>query len=191
MKAIGDNPGLPVVRGSGGPGGPGIAATHAAVLMHEPLLRNHDLVYFTQRGTKLAEPFLDRPAYNEAGPAGQLAGSTDEEIREARRTAYQACIEDFTAQGVDLSAYTTSENAADVADISAALGYDKIVYYGASYGTQLGQFLAKEHPDLVAGVALDGVVPLTATKMIQVTDIPGSFTQIWDACAADEACNAA
>jgi pimeloyl-ACP methyl ester carboxylesterase len=43
----------------------------------------------------------------------------------------------------------------------------------------------------VAGVALDGVVPLTATKMIQVTDIPGSFTQIWDACAADEACNAA
>ena len=75
-----------------------------------------------------------------------------------------------------------------VADISAALGYDKIVYYGASYGTQLGQFLAKEHPDLVAGVALDGVVPLTATKMIQVTDIPGSFTQIWDACAADEAC---
>ena len=27
--------------------------------------------------------------------------------------------------------------------------------------------------------------------MIQVTDIPGSFTQIWDACAADEACNAA
>lgn len=191
VKAIGDNPGLPVVRGSGGPGGPGIAATQAAVLMHEPLLQNHDFVYFTQRGTKLAEPFLDCPAYNEAGPAGLLAGSTDEEIREARRTAYQACIEDFKAQGVDLSAYTTSENAADVADISAALGYDKIVYYGASYGTQLGQFLAKEHPDLVAGVALDGVVPLTATKMIQVTDIPGSFTNIWDACAADAACNAA
>ena len=34
-------------------------------------------------------------------------------------------------------------------------------------------------------------MPLTATKMIQVTDIPGSFTQIWEACAADEACNAA
>lgn len=132
VKAIGDNPGLPVVRGSGGPGGPGMTATQAAVLIHEPLLQNHDFVYFTQRGTKLAEPFLDCPAYNEAGPAGLLAGSTDEEIREARRTAHQACIEDFTAQGVDLSAYTTSENAADVADISAALGYDKIVYYGAS-----------------------------------------------------------
>ncbi len=191
IKAIGDNPGLPVVRGSGGPGGPGMTATQQAVMLHEPLLQNHDFVYFTQRGTKLAEPFLDCPAYNEAGPAGLAAGSTDEEIREARKTAYQACIDDFQAQGVDLSAYTTSENAADVADISAALGYDKIVYYGASYGTQLGQFLAKEHPDLVAGVALDGVVPLTATKMIQVTDIPGSFTQIWDACAADEACNAA
>jgi len=190
VNAIGDNPGLPVVRGSGGPGGPGIAATQASVLLHEPLLQNHDFVYFTQRGTKLAEPFLDCPAYNEAGPAGLLAGSTDEEIREARRTAYQACIDDLTAQGVDLTAYTTSENAADVADISAALGYDKIHFYGASYGTQLGQFLAKEHPDLVAGVALDGVVPLTATRMIQVTDIPGSFTQIWDACAADEACNA-
>jgi pimeloyl-ACP methyl ester carboxylesterase len=190
VKAMGDNPGLPVVRGSGGPGGPGMTATQAAVLLHEPLLQNHDFVYFTQRGTKLAEPFLDCPVYNEAGDAGLLAGSSDEQIREARKTAYQACIDDFTSQGVDLSAYTTSENAADVADISAALGYDQIVYYGASYGTQLGQFLAKEHPDLVAGVALDGVVPLTATKMIQVTDIPGSFTQIWDACAADEACDA-
>ena len=27
--------------------------------------------------------------------------ATDEEIREARKTAYQACIDDFTAQGVD------------------------------------------------------------------------------------------
>ncbi len=191
VKAIGDNPGLPVLRGSGGPGGPGVTATPAVLGLHEPLLQNHDFVYFSQRGTKLADPFLDCPAYNEAGPAGLAAGSSDEEIREARKAAYQACIEDFTAQGVDLSAYTTSENAADVADISAALGYDKIVYYGASYGTQLGQFLAKEYPDLVAGIALDGVVPLTATKMIEVTDIPGSFTNIWDACAADEACNAA
>ena len=191
VKAIGENPGLPVVRGSGGPGGPGLATNQAALMLHQPLLQNHDFVYFTQRGTKLAEPFLDCPAYNEAGPAGLAAGSSAEEIREARKAAYQACIEDFQAQGVDLSAYTTSENAADIADISAALGYDKIVYYGASYGTQLGQVLAKEHPDLVAGVALDGVVPLTATKMIQVTDIPGSFTQIWDACAADAACNAA
>ena len=191
IKAIGDNPGLPVVRGSGGPGGPGMTATPNALALHAPLLQNHDFVYFTQRGTKLAEPFLDCPDYNEAGPAGLAAGSSDEEIREARKAAYQACIDDFKSQGVDLAAYTTSENAADVADISSALGYDKIVYYGASYGTQLGQFLAKEHPDLVAGVALDGVVPLTATKMIQVTDIPGSFTNIWDACAADEACNAA
>ena len=192
VKAIGDNPGLPVVRGSGGPGQPGfLTAVPTNVLAHQPLLQNHDFVFFTQRGTKLAEPFLDCPAYNEAGPAGLADGSTDEAIREARRTALQACIDDFKAKGIDLSAYTSSENAADVADISAALGYDKVVYYGASYGTQLGQFVAKEHPELVAAVALDGVVPLTATKMIQVTDIPGSFTQIWDACAADEACKAA
>jgi pimeloyl-ACP methyl ester carboxylesterase len=192
VKAIGDNPGLPVMRGSGGPGGPGLSnATQANVLKHQPVLQNHDFVFFTQRGTKLAEPFLDCPAYNEAGPAGLAAGSSDEAIREARKTAFQACIDDFKAKGVDHSAYTTSENAADVVDISKALGYDKILYYGASYGTQLGQFLAKQHPDLVAGVALDGVVPLTATKMIQVTDIPSSFTQTWDACAADKACNAA
>jgi pimeloyl-ACP methyl ester carboxylesterase len=192
VKAIGENPGLPVVRGSGGPGQPGLlTAVPATLAAHQPILQNHDFVFFTQRGTKLAEPFLDCPAYNEAGPAGLAAGSTDEEIRDARKAAFQACVEDFRAQGVDLSAYTTSENAADVADISAALGYDKVISYGASYGTQLAQFVAKEHPELVAGVALDGVVPVSATKMIQVTDIPGSFTQIWAACAADEACSAA
>jgi hypothetical protein len=44
IKAIGDNPGLPVVRGSGGPGGPGMTATQAVVMLHQPLLQNHDFV---------------------------------------------------------------------------------------------------------------------------------------------------
>ena len=38
---------------------------------------------------------------------------------------------------------------------------------------------------------LDGIVPVTKEKSVQVSDIPGAFRRVFDACAADQACNAA
>ena len=115
-------------------------------------------------------------------------GLTPEQSRESGRAAFQACVADYTAQGVDLGAYNSVENAADIVDIKDALGYDTIVYVGESYGTQLGQFLLRDHPEALSAIVLDGVVPVTKTSEIAVTDIPGSFQRVWAACAADAAC---
>ncbi len=101
------------------------------------------------------------------------------------------CAEAFAAEGVDLSAYNTNENADDVDALRQALGYDKIFYYGESYGTQLGQFVLRRHPDILAGILLDGVVPVTKEQSVRVSDLPGAFQTVFAACAADEACNAA
>ena len=57
--------------------------------------------------------------------------------------------------------YNSVENAADVVAVIDALGYDKVYYYGQSYGTMLGQYLLKDHADRLAGIILDGIAPLT------------------------------
>ena len=103
----------------------------------------------------------------------------------------QACLDDFAAQGVDLTAYNSVENAADIDALRQALGYDKIIYYGESYGTLLGQYLLRAHPEIVDAIILDGIAPATATRWTDVTKIHESFQRVFDACAADEACHAA
>ena len=61
-----------------------------------------------------------------------------------------ACLDEFAAEGVDLAAYNSDENADDIDALRQALGYDKIIYYGESYGTLLGQYLLRRHPDILA-----------------------------------------
>jgi pimeloyl-ACP methyl ester carboxylesterase len=186
------NPGAPIIQGTGGPGGSGFDSTAAAVLqLHESILADRDWVFFSQRGTEHAEPHLDCPAYNTAQVEGGREGWTEEELHRYEVDAIQACTDDFRAQGVDLSAYNTVENAEDINDIRQALGYDQIIFYGESYGTLLGQFLMEAHPEILEAVVLDGVVPRTIEISSKSLDIAGSFEHVAQSCAADPACNAA
>lgn len=191
VRALGPDAGLPIVFGEGGPGGNGfLNANLNGIASRAAILQNHDYVFFSQRGTSKAEPSLQCPEYNAVLLDAAIAGKSPDETRADRKAAFQACVDGFKAAGVDFSAYNTNENAADVADIVKALGYDKVIYEGASYGTWLGQEVAKQHPDILAGLILDGVTPLTATRWPDISDYAG-LKKVWTACAADAACNAA
>ena len=78
------------------------------------------------------------------------------------KDAIQACKDDYKAQGVDLTGYNSVENAEDINAIRKTLGYDKIIYYGQSYGTLLGQFLLRIHPEIMEAIVLDGIAPASA-----------------------------
>jgi len=55
----------PIVKGAGGPGADGLAnATPAWVGANAAILKDHDVVLFTQRGTNGAQPHLDCPGYS-------------------------------------------------------------------------------------------------------------------------------
>jgi pimeloyl-ACP methyl ester carboxylesterase len=191
IRALGPDAGLPILFGEGGPGANGfLNATLGNIGTLTPILQNHDYVYFSQRGTSKAEPSLQCPDYNAVMLSAAVAGKSIEERRADQRAAFQACIDGFRDQGVDFTAYNTNENADDVADIAKALGYDQVIYQGASYGTWLGQVVAKRHPELLAGLILDGVAPLTATAWSDISDF-ATMRKVWAACEADEACNAA
>jgi amidase len=196
VKSTNENPGAPLLLGTGGPGGPGLQDVQGAggpgfLTTYGPILEDREFVLFSQRGTALAEPMLDCPVYSALTIQASMEGMSLEARGQAGRDALVKCAEAFAAEGVDLSAYNTNENADDVDAIRQALGYDKIFYYGESYGTQLGQFVLRRHPDILAGILLDGIVPVTKEQSVRVSDIPGAFQTVFAACAADATCNAA
>jgi amidase len=196
VKSSGKTPGAPLVLGTGGPGGGGLGNVQGAqgpgfLTTYGPVLKDRDFVLFSQRGTALAQPTLDCPAYNALTLEASTKGMSLEETGRATKDALVKCAEAFKSQGVDLAAYNSNENADDVNAIRQTLGYDKIFYYGESYGTQLGQFVLRRHPDILAGIVLDGIAPVTKERSVQVNDIPGAFRRVFAACAADKACNAA
>ena len=191
--------GAPIVVGTGGPGGEGLLMTTLPpealdiVALNAPLLAEHDLVFFAQRGTLDAVPYLTCPQYNrvETGYARALHGWDRAETDAALHATLAACRDHFLAEGVDFAGYTSQESAADVDAIRAALGYDTIIFYGQSYGTQLAQFIMRDTPQILDAVILDGALPVAFPSYAASVDIPVAFEQVFAACAAEPACHAA
>ncbi|MCB0182100.1 MAG: alpha/beta fold hydrolase, partial [Anaerolineae bacterium] len=180
------SPGTPVVLAIGGPGGNGLIRTTSIGLLTPlaPIIADHDFVFFSQRGTEHAVPHLRCPGYTQAPIEAALSGASDEERQAQLVAAMQACVDQAVGEGVDLSAYNTNENAADVDSIRQALGYDQIVLYGQSYGTQLAQFVMRNHPEILESVILDGILAATATKEADYFDKRDSWLRVFAACAA-------
>jgi pimeloyl-ACP methyl ester carboxylesterase len=198
LRSTSAAPGAPVFIGTGGPGGPGLdflskenfAAGFDWVSIWAPVLADRDVVRFTQRGTQFAKPFLACPEYDAIDYQRAVDGWTREEIDAQIESALTACRDRFATEGVDFSAYNSDENAADIVDIKDALGYDTITYYGESYGTLLGQFLLRNHPEVLESIILDGIAPATPKRYSQMSDIPAAFQRVYDACEAQATCKA-
>ncbi len=196
VKSPNPAPGAPVFLGTGGPGSDGLTQAQAAVASlqwpktHADVLADRDWVFFSQRGTKHAKPELTCPEYDLVELQTAVEGWNEEQVGAQITKTLQACRDKYVAQGVDFAGYNSNENAADVNDIRQALGYDKIIYYGQSYGTQLGQFLIRNHPDSLQAVILDGVEPVKFTAYSQAVNLQDSFLRLFAACKADADCNA-
>jgi pimeloyl-ACP methyl ester carboxylesterase len=104
--------------------------------------------------------------------------------------AAKECRTRLTAHRVELSAYNTTENAADFADLRKALGIRRWNVYGYSYGTDLALTLLRRHPQGVRSVAVDSVVPP------QIVSLPWTWDSaregigaVFAACAAQPRCD--
>lgn len=173
-------------------GGPGGDAFGVFTLLVPPtaIAAERDLVIFNQRGTQYSEPDLSCSETFDALPA-ILAADTDT-AEQLINDALQACYDRLVAEGVDISAFNSLQNAADVEAIRRALGYDDYNFYGVSYGTLLGLHLMRQNPDGLRSVILDSVAP---TDVNFVSEIAASENRIYDAlfaqCQADPTCRAA
>ncbi|MGH9868147.1 MAG: alpha/beta hydrolase [Candidatus Polarisedimenticolia bacterium] len=67
------------------------------------------------------------------------------------------CVEVWRGQGVPLDALTTEENADDVESLRIALGAQRLILLGGSYGSHLAFAVLRRHPASVERIALFGI----------------------------------
>lgn len=147
--------------------------------------RDRDVIFVDQRGTLLSDPLLSCPEIDrfvdDATGMSILAAST------ARRDldAVRICRDRLASAGDDLSAYNTTENASDIADLRVALHVDNWHVYGVSYGSDLALQLLRDHPEGIRSVVLDSLVPPQTNLMKQFwPSAAEGYRALFDGCAA-------
>jgi pimeloyl-ACP methyl ester carboxylesterase len=179
----------PVVYLAGGPGD--IAPLEVNGLIAADFIRDRDILVVSQRGTWFSEPALTCAASDDF--ARELLGLRfySEATKRANLAATEICHRELAATGADLSAYNSTESAADFADLRKVLGIAVWNVYGTSYGSYLAQTLMRDHPEGIRSVVLDSVLPTTYTVPANWQNARDGFDNLFQACAAEPACNAA
>ena len=104
--------------------------------------------------------------------------------------ALRACHDRLVREGVNLNAYTTIQNAADVHDLVRALGYQQVNLYGTSYGSRLALTVMRLFPADLRSVVLDSVMPPQTNFFTgRAAADQQAFDTLFRGCAASTACN--
>jgi pimeloyl-ACP methyl ester carboxylesterase len=177
-------------------GGPGQSLIKPETLMLfadgflGPILDARDVVILDQRGAPNSIPMLDCPAMYRLPWEANERGLDEAQMLEAGRALLAACVADARAAGVDLAQFNSVRIAADVDAARRALGYERIVYYGASYGAQLGQHVMRDFPAMLEAVILDGANSLSRKSWVEdrVRDAGDAMDALAALCAANARC---
>jgi pimeloyl-ACP methyl ester carboxylesterase len=144
---------------SGGPGEPAVPFLDRARKWLGPATTSKvRLVAFDQRGT--GGDALRCPALQKQMGASDLTPPT--------RAAVDDCAK---AIGDRRRFFTTADTVDDLEALRIALGADKLLLDGISYGTFVAQRYALAHPDRVSGLVLDSVVPAEGVSMLSEVSI--------------------
>jgi pimeloyl-ACP methyl ester carboxylesterase len=166
-------------------GGPGEASTAFFAWLpgvYADIHATRDIVLVDQRGTGASNALvLPTPPDTSRLPAPEA------------ETVLAAWVgEQLAALDADPRFYTSTVAADDLDDVRAALGYERINLYGASYGGTLAQYYVRQHADHVRVVVLDGSTPLDVPVMERMAaNSQQALDLLLARCASDPACGAA
>ena len=184
----------PVIYLAGGPGESALGrvlriANERFIVDTRFIWEQRDLILLDQRGIGLSKPRLECPDYHrERAGLPELDLEHDEVQREV--DALLACKRTLSERGIDLSAYTPEAIAADVAELAAAMGYERYNLYGSSFGTMPALTVLRNFPDHVRSVVLDGVWPpqVNATET-RHANAAAALEALFRRCEADAECS--
>jgi len=196
----------PMLLLSGGPGNSALYPDAFAEMAERfgSLRQERDIILFDQRGVGASTPQLDCavvPTPEESHRTDLLTrytAITGLELDDENR--YQVeCVLGLWDQGVELSDFTSTAAAADTLDLLHALqeahGYSAFNLYAISYGTWLGETIARDFPQepLIRTLIQDSVFPRPKSEYVANFYIEkyGMLEHLFEACAADAACNEA
>ncbi len=171
----------PVFFLAGGPGGAATQSWLSAPGLFPIVHWDRDIVLVDQRGTGDSNLLLwPEPP--------DLSGLSRHEMSVTLAAWLKKALAGLDA---DPRFYASRQAADDLDDVRAALGYDRIDIYGASYGATLAQYYLRQHESHVRSVVLDGGTLLDVPIFER---LPRSSQEALDSvlerCVADTACHA-
>jgi pimeloyl-ACP methyl ester carboxylesterase len=178
LRALNKKPtGKPTVFLHGGPGN--VGTDLIGYFNTEPFRRDHDLIFFNQRGIGRSNPSILCKNMNSLLMADPLV------IRE--------CLAEFKTAGADIRGYDTRQSALDLKELRQSLGIEQWNVYGLSYGTRYSLDLMRVDAEGTAAVVLDS--PMTTSDPNNTTDLNLNaqrvFNLMFEDCKAQPACNSA
>jgi pimeloyl-ACP methyl ester carboxylesterase len=150
-------------------GGPGDTPDLASFVDH-PLRDGHEVVILDQRGTGRSQPSLACPEISAAMYASLGVDLDQPSASTAIVSAARACHDRLLRSGIDLAAYNTAENAADVADLRVALDIPEWNLAGNSYGSRLALTVLRDHPQGIRALGLSGAYPPDTNTFTEIGD---------------------
>jgi len=184
LRATGDEPAPdPLFLFGGGPG-EAVSQWGWVPAAFAEIREHRDIVLVDQRGTGLSHPL----ACDAAGDGGNLQPFLDPMLD----PAYVIACREKLEEQADLRHYTTANHADDIDEIRAALGYERINLWGASYGTRPVLVYLRRHPEHVRAAAIHGVAH-TAWRypLHHASSGQRALDMLFEACRRDEECAAA
>lgn len=162
---------------AGGPGQSAIEAYPAMIPLMFQIREDRDIVLVDQRGTGESNPL-------------RCLDEDDSSLTEEQVLAkVKECPGTLDA---DVRFYSTEIAMTDLDDVRAALGYETINLYGASYGTRAALTYLRMFPERVRTVTLDAVVdPEFVMFMDAAEDGQAALDQFFARCEKDDACKSA
>ncbi len=145
------------------------------------MLDRQDVILFDQRGMGQSTPSLACP-FEQVGEDGEVSDANIgfELLR---------CGSELKNSGIDPTAFTTKNNAADIEAIRVAMGYDEVNLYGISYGSKLALSAVRDYPESIRSTIISSPLPLENNPFAdQTIGFNNALEQLWDACANDPVC---
>ncbi|WP_433791241.1 alpha/beta hydrolase [Actinoplanes sp. CA-252034] len=175
------------------PGGPGVSAVNLALdhaFFGAEVRRRFDIVGVDPRGVGRSAPILCDQGLVDAKPSPLFTTEADyRRTEEHNRRLAEDC---GGRSGPVYEHADTVSVARDLEAVRLALGEERISFFGASYGTLLGQVYAERYPDRVRALVLDSVMDHSAgidAFLSQTAEAAqGAFDQFVAWCARDDKC---
>ncbi len=196
FKSRAAKPSAPFFMLAGGPGDSLISPLTYSLMSPAflgPILDTRDVVVLDQRGSQHSVPSLGCPELSTLPWEVYSRRLDDQETTALGDAALSRCVAEFRKQGIDLAQYNSVAIAADIDAARKALGYARIVYYGGSYGAQLGQHVMRDFPGMLEAVILDGAESLSRKSWIEsrALDTDYALRHLIALCQEDQKCRAA
>jgi len=184
--------------GAGGPGAPMYLDYTYSVeelwRIHDDMSINigRDLFVIDPRGTGLSEPLLSCGTFvdNELHRF-ELNLSLEENIARIDKD-YFKCIDDFLAEGIDLTSYNSFSIARDIEALRLAANVDQWVLLGVSYGSTYAQTITEMFPGSVESMILDSATfPRIKAHHDFIRRTTRPYQKLFNYCDNDPACTEA